>query len=201
MKTEKITVTADEAKITEALNATEGMGKSAGLDGKSILHLRLLSEELFGMLRGIAGEVESKYWIEAEDKSFKLNMSSQIALTDEMRKQFISASTSGKNSAATSFMGKIRVMIANMMFSAEEAIPYAMINTAAAYTAGSTYEDAVYVWTMTSYKDEVKKNIKDSKDASEAWDQLEKSIVANIADDIKVSIAGKNVQITVFKKF
>ena len=128
-------------------------------------------------------------------------MSSQIALTDEMRKQFISASTSGKNSAATSFMGKIRVMIANMMFSAEEAIPYAMINTAAAYTAGSTYEDAVYVWTMTSYKDEVKKNIKDSKDASEAWDQLEKSIVANIADDIKVSIAGKNVQITVFKKF
>jgi len=198
MKTDGIIVTANDNKITEALAMTEKLGKEAGLDSKSNLHLRLLAEELFGMLRGIAGDVEAKYWLEAEGKSFKINLKSQISLSDEMREQFIAASTSKKNAATASFMGKIRVMIANMIFSAEETIPLAVMNTAAAYTAGSTYEGAAYVWTMTAYKKAVGDNLDENRDA---WDQLEKSIVANIADDIKVSIAGKTVEITVFKAF
>ena len=118
-----------------------------------------------------------------------------------MRNQFISASTSGKNAASAGFTGKIRVMIADIMLSAKEMLPYAMINTAAPYTASSAYEEAAYVWTMSAYRKEDKKNIGNSKEAGDAWDELEKSIVANIADDIKVSIAGKKVDITVYKAF
>ena len=98
-------------------------------------------------------------------------------------------------------MGKLRVMIADVLFAAKEAMPYAMINTAAAYTATATYEESADVWTMLAYKDEVQKNAENSAEASNAWDELEKSIIANIADDIKVSIAGKNVEIAVYKAF
>jgi len=33
------------------------------------------------------------------------------------------------------------------------------------------------------------------------WDEIERSIIANIADDVKVSIVGKNVEIAVYKAF
>lgn len=201
MKTVKMTVTNNEVILADALAATENLGKEAGLDRKSLLHLRLLSEELFGMIRGIAGQIEADYTIEAEGKDFTVTMNSAIDLTDEMREQFISASSSGKNSAATGFMGKLRVMIAEMIFSAKENAPYAMMNTAAAYTAGSSYEGAAYVWTMTAYKDEVKKSMATGAGKNAEWDELEKSIVANIADDVKVSIVGRNVQISVYKSF
>lgn len=201
MRTEKFIVSGDESRISAALKVIEEFGKGAGLDKKEDLHLRLLAEELFGMLRGIAGETESECGISGEGKKIQINLKSQIALTQKMREQLISVSTSGKNSATAGFTGKIRTMIANVLLSAEEAIPYAMVNTAAAYTAGSAYEGAVYVWSMQAYKNEVEKNIAGGKESSAEWDQLEKSIVANIADDIKVSISGKTVQITVFKEF
>ena len=36
--------------------------------------------------------------------------------------------------------------------------------------------------------------------ARAAWDELEKSIVANIADDVKVSVKGNNVELVIEKK-
>ena len=53
-----------------------------------------------------------------------------------------------------------------------------------------------YQWSMEKYKAEVKKQ----KD-EESWDELEKSIVANIADEVSVRIIGANVEIIVTKAF
>ncbi|MBP5618497.1 MAG: hypothetical protein J6X61_05065, partial [Clostridia bacterium] len=77
---------------------------------------------------------------------------------------------------------------------------YAMINAAAANPMGGIAGESSAVWTMAFYKEELQQNMAD-EEASEAWDELEKSIVANVADDVRVSIAGKNVAITVYKAF
>ncbi len=193
MKTEQITVTGNGIGIDKALEATEKLGNEAGLDKKSALHLRLIAEELFGILRGIAGEVEACCWAQAEGRAFEVCMKSEVKMTDELRERLIAVSTSGKNSAALGVMGKIRVMIADMLVSAKETMPYAIMNTAAAYNAATPY-----VWTMSEYKTAVKNDIENSR---EAWDELEKSVIANIADDVKVSILGKSVGITVYKTF
>ena len=201
MKTEPIVVTCNGLGMGEALEATEKLGIEAGLEKKPVIHLRLLAEELFGMLRGIAGEVEALFWIVTEGRSFEIHMNSEIKMTDEMRKQLYSASSSGKNSAAVSFTGKIRVMIAELLLSAKEVFPYAMINFASAYPMGGAAGEAAAVWRMSDYKDAVHKGVGTDKEASEAWDELEKSIIANIADEIKISIVGKKVEIVVFKSF
>ncbi|MBO4860211.1 MAG: hypothetical protein J5530_01555, partial [Clostridia bacterium] len=135
------------------------------------------------------------YWLEYNGPDFELHLKSKVELTDEMRKQFISASTSGKNDASRGVMGKIKVMIANFMFSAKEALPYALINTSAAYHMGAASGETAAMWSMSLYKDEVKES-----DAEE-WDELEKSIVANIADDVKVCILGDTVEIIINKTF
>ena len=199
MKSAVVSITSEGFGMTEALAMTETLGEKQSLDKKQALHLRLLAEELLGMIRSIAGKIEADYWIEAEETKFELHMKSEVRLTPEMREQVISASTSGKNDAARGFTGRIKVMIANIILSAKENLPYAIINTVSAMGGNAGGSSAV--WSMSSYKDEIMKHAGESEEASLAWDELEKSIMANVADEIKVSIIGKTAEITVQKTF
>ena len=49
-------------------------------------------------------------------------------------------------------------------------------------------------WTLNRYKDSV-------RDSEESWDELEKSIIANLADDVAVSVKGNKVEILITKNF
>lgn len=201
MKTKKIYVNNHETGMQEALEITERVGMDNGLDAKQMRRLRLLAEELFGMLRSIAGGMDADYWLEYEGKSFELHMKSDVNLTDEMKKQFLAASSSGENSAAKGFMGRLKVMIAEALFvnAPSDSLLFSglsmgLISMASptAMGAGSTS----YLWSLRKYKDEAEK-----EGENEAWDELEKSIVANIADEVSVKIIGTTVEIIVNKKF
>lgn len=201
MKSISVTVNEKGDGISEALAVTEKFGKDAGLDRKPNLHLRLLAEEMFGMLRGIAGQVKAEYWIENEDNKFELHMKSEIDMTYALKDQLLAVSTSGKNEASKSFMGKIKVMIADIILSSKEAMPYTMMNTAVSYPMGAVFDETAVVWSMALYRQDVQDHLDGNDKAHEAWDELEKSIVANIADDVKVKIIGDNVEMIVIKSF
>lgn len=201
MKSDRFIITSEGYGVSDALALTEAIGREQWLDKKGVIRLRLLAEELFGLLRGIAGDVRANYWLSYEEKSFELHMKADVSMSDEMKAQFLAASSSGENAAAKGFMGKLRVTIAGILLSTKEALPFAMMNTAAAYATGLTVADAATVWSMAYYKDEIRKEEAESEDAREAWDELEKSIVANVADDVQVKVAGSNVEIIVFKTF
>ena len=49
-------------------------------------------------------------------------------------------------------------------------------------------------WTLSRYKDS-------QKNSEEPWDELEKSIIANLADDVIVSVKGNKVEIVIVKTF
>ena len=49
-------------------------------------------------------------------------------------------------------------------------------------------------WSLSTYK-------QGAKNKTEAWDELEKSIIANMADDVIVGIIGGKVEITIKKSF
>lgn len=191
MKTENTTIIRGEKGVEEALSMTEKFGTDYGLQRKSVLHMRLLAEELFGMIRGIAGNIVSEYKIIAEDKKFELRLKSDIMMTDEIRERLIGASSSGKNAAASGFTGRIRVFIAEALVSMRETAPYAVINTASASP----------IWIMSDYKTEVMNNADNDKSSNEAWDELEKSVLAKIADEIKVGVVGDKVEIVIYKSF
>ena len=201
MKTKKIFVNNQEIGIQDALIMTEGIGAECQLEVKQLRRLRLLAEELFGMLRSIVGEVEADYWLEYEGKSFEIHMKSDVRLTEEMRKQFLAASSTGKNAAAKGFMGRLKVMIAEALFANNPSdsllfsglsLGLMSLSSPTALGAGSSS----YIWSLTKYKNEAKKD-----GESEAWDELEKSIVANIADEVSVKIVGNSVEIIVSKAF
>lgn len=196
MITTTVKISNSGAGMKEALALTEKIGQENGLDRKAVLHLRLLSEELFGMLRSITGEVESDYWLENDGNKYELHLKTEANLTEEMKKQLYSASTSGKNDAAKGFMGKIKLMLVNAFTSAKENLPYAVMNTANSYAPSAAANAAT--WSLSGYKEELKKN---DGEKSEAWDELEKSIVASIANDVRVRVIGKTAEIIIDKAF
>lgn len=200
MNSELMTVNSRGQGMSDALAMTEKLGRETGLDRKQNLQLRLLAEELFGMLRSIAGDVEADYWIEGEKPDYALHMKSRVDMTREMRQQFLSASSSGENDAAKGFMGKIRDMIAVSLLPKGTgpsllSMGLMSMGSPGGYRAGSVE------WDMKTYRAELEGRAAQDSRAAEAWDELEKSIIANIAYDIKIGISGSDVELTVYKAF
>ena len=204
MKTREIAVTSRGLGMHEALEMTETLAVESGLDQNQVLHLRLLAEELFGMLKGIAGDVEALYWMDIEGKSFEQHMKASVDMTVEMRDALLSAATSGKNEAAKSFMGRIRDMIGVRLLPSNEGpseLAQALMNAAWSTPSNNLSVNTSDVWSMQQYKSDVQSKREEGGEAKEAWDELEKSIVAKIADEVKISIVGSTAEITVFKAF
>ncbi len=204
MKTRTIAVTSRGLGIHEALDMTETLGAESGLKQEEVLHLRLLAEELFGLLNGIAGDVEAGYWMEITQKNFELHMKSFVEMTREIRDQLMAASSSGENAAAKSFMGKLRDMIAVRLLPSEEGpslLASALMNAAWSSPYGNQVVGAADVWSLSNYKNAVESKIHESDDAKSAWDELEKSVIFSIADEVQISIVASEVEITVLKAF
>ena len=71
----------------------------------------------------------------------------------------------------------------------------------------STFEHSTtptldWEWSMVEYEDALSARIRrDEAAALEAWDELEKSIIANLADEVRISIRGREVEMVVYKSF
>ena len=207
MTTEIIRISSQGLGRKEALAVTEKAGLDGGLDRKEILRLRLLAEELVGMLRGIVGDMEADYWLEQNDREFILHLGADINMTREMREQLLAVSTSGENAGAKGFMGKIREMIAAALLPRESRLLLSGLSVglmSMASSSGPSAQQAVaeaFRWSMKEYKDTVSSELSESEAARAAWDELEKSIVASVADEVIVCVTGSHAEISIFKSF
>ena len=180
-------------------------GKAAaycGLDKQQEMRLMLLCEELIEMLPNLLLYGKGEFWIETNDKNVEIHsvVEADDLLTGEDRKEIMKVSSSGKNAAATGIMNKIRIAAEVMLAN------YALSNGVGGdveydtepldfYDYGLTDPFAEQdMWSLTAYKKKVKVD-------SDDWDELERSIIANLADDVTVGIIGGKVKITIKKNF
>ncbi|MBQ6123248.1 MAG: hypothetical protein IJI59_16145, partial [Clostridia bacterium] len=61
--------------------------------------------------------------------------------------------------------------------------------------------DMLTIWTLQTYRNDLNLARADSDNAEEAWDELEKSIVAKLADDIVVGVKGDRIDLVISKTF
>ncbi len=198
MKTDVIKIESQGEGMKEVVQLVAGLGDEAGLSAKENLHLQLMTEELLGLVRGITGVYTADWWAEYEGKSFVLKLAATVSMTQEIRMQFIDASSSKKNEAAKGFMGRLKNAIGAVMVGMDS--PSVGLSVGLMNMGGpSVYASEAHTWSLEKYKAVVGEY--DPNEACEEWDELEKSIMANIADDIKVSINGSDVEIAVYKDF
>ena len=199
MKTDVIVVSSKGARMEEALKEVDKVADYKGLSHKNALHLRLLTEEMMGPMRSITGETEGRFWIEDQDNVYELHLQTTTRMTTLKREKLLSAATSGKNESAKGFMGHVRDFFDR---GADEDIASmgSPLLMAGAFEKSST-PALDWEWSMTRYQDELRPNIQRQDAAAlAAWDELEKSVVARVADDVKVSIKGRTAEVTIVKK-
>ena len=204
MKTDVNTISPTGEGMAEALKETERAAAYRGLTAKESLRLRLLAEEMMGMLRTIAGEGRSSFWVEAEGKAFSLHLAAGVRMNADMREELLKAATTGKNAAVKGFMSRIKDVFVQLSEPDSAAIDpkeygfsYVDISSFDA-SMGVTTHGLLYGWSMKEYKSNLEEHREEEPDK---WDELEKSITARLADEIKIFIRGNAVEMVVEKMF
>ena len=180
------------------LKESERVAEYNGLTHKQSLQLRLICEELDGMLPYIIDEFDGDFWIEYEEGTCKVNASIKIPDFDvDKRGMLIGLAKNRKNAAAVGIVGKIRNAI-EYFFLSEESVGAFNIapggfGLATGYCEGVDYS---YLWTLEQYR-----SIVDKDAQPEEWDELEKSVIASVADDVIVGVKGNQADIIIVKKF
>ena len=204
MKTDVIRITPNGAGFDKVLSETERAAAYRGLEPKQALRLRLLAEEMTGMLKTLLGNEQFRYWVETEDNTFSLHLAGETLMNTDLKKELLNVSTSGKNEAAKGFMGRVREIFASLSESynpamAEVGYGYAYVDVASFDATMDMSPNAMlYGWSLKAYRDDLALN---REKEQEKWDELEKSITAKLADDIKIFIRGNTVEMVIEKTF
>ena len=180
------------------LQESENVANYNGLNQNQTLQLRLLCEEIDGMLPKIIGDFDGDFWIEFENGICKMNISIELRdFTIEKKKELISVATNKKNAAEKGLVSKICSAIEDFFLNEGNYEPYDM---AATYyhlpTELCLGADYYHLWGLEQYKNTITQ-----EENKEEWDELEKSIIASIADDVIVGVKGKKANIVIIKKF
>ena len=184
--------------LAAILNESEKVATYNGLTHKQNLQLRLLCEELDGMLPNIVEKFEGSLWIEFEDGICKIKASINSPEFDyEKTEELIDISKDKKNAVSVGIVGKIRNAIKNFFLNHDTALAFATASESFYFTPDYNMGvDCTYLWSLEQYRDSVKK-----EGQAEAWDELEKSVIASVADDVIVGVKGSLADITIVKKF
>ena len=200
MRSDIITVSSRGAYTGAALAQAEKVAVYKELSAKNTLHLRLLTEELMGMMRSITGEPEGKFWIEDQNHVYELHLQVVTRMDSEKRDQLLSAASSGKNESAKGLMGRLRDFF-DRGADADVAAMTTPLMLPGMYDISSSTPTLDLEWSMTEYQNALSTRVLQNDSAArEAWDELEKSVVTHVADDIRVSIKGSIVEMTIIKK-
>ena len=210
MKTDIITIYSDLKGREEAIDAAERFIAYNDIEGKAAMHIRLLTEEAVGMVHGIMDGFKGSLWLESEAAPkgicCRICLIAESPVSEYQEDRLLKVSTSGKNEEAKGILGKIRELI---RISAQR--PIASFDDDGAgelddwYYMGAPHGetrmiDDYYVgyWSLDSYREAV--NSKPAaKITEDMHDELERSIIAKLADDVKVFLKADSTKVVIEK--
>ena len=206
MVSDKFTVNNDAQRMAAARYVTESFAEQAGLDGRNALRLELLVEETLGMVKTMLDSFYGQIWFTADGRDVEIHFEATADMDADKKEELLSVSSTGKNVAARGFMAKLGEMISGALRSAgrsidaygQETMKYGVVHTPELMAA---YPDMMTIWTLQTYRVDLDQARTDGDFAEEAWDELEKSIVAKLADDIAVGVRGDRIDLVIRKKF
>ena len=198
MKSDVIHVTNNGVGVKDARVQAERVSAFLGLGKKDALHLSLLTEEMMGMMLALTGQTEADFWIESDNNIVSLHLKAVTAMNAEMRKNLLAASSTGKNVAVKGIMGKIKDIFQRLVEPADDStLPTAAFAQGSSSQPNSFASLGICLWSLSQYKASLNRGVGVNKD----WDELEKSIVSKLADEVQIGIIDEMVEMIIFKSF
>jgi len=205
-KTEVLRISSSEDKTSEVVSLADSFIVQEGYSGKEAIHLRLLAEETVGMVKALTGFYIADFWMEQENGSCKVCLQARTNMDKEKKSEILALSSSGKNASAKGFMGKIGEIIENGLLNFDGImkmhqdygtgyIDYIGMGVGVPNEYPGVMESMV--WSLSDYKTSLGNSSDLKEHAKDAWDELEKSIVASIAKDVIVGVKKDIVDLTI----
>lgn len=176
MKTDVAVVESNGKHLEYALNTIEGLAEVQKLSSKETMHLRLLAEEVFAIVRLAVRDFSARFWAEGEGKEYRLILESDVFTTDKEKSDLLSLASTGENEADLGIGQRLARMFR--------------------IGACGQVEDG-YSWSLNNFK----KELEESSDPSTALEHMEKSVIANLASNVRVSVSNGKIRLIVDKVF
>jgi len=205
MKTNVLNIEATPESLNTALDEIEKYcnGNILKDNKKAHLQMRLLGEETICLIRDIAGKNTISFWIEGNGKKNAINLEMTADTGLDTKEELMKLSKSGKNISAKGILGKIKSVIEDCMYGFDEANNY--LTTGMMYDATLSYGIVPLsgafnqnVWSLNQYRSELEK---DKETREEDWNEIERSIIANVADDVLIGALNCKIKVIIKKSF
>ena len=200
----------EEANIDRALEAVEQSIDQLALSSTNRLRVKLLFEETIGMTKALAMDFDAIIFAEKYVSAVAIKLVASTEMNLDKKTDLIDISSDKKNALAKGFMGKITDIIETSALSYDNVMSLEQEYNGGSIAFGSMgmYNDPSLgidpdmmggvMWSLADYKSQLDETEGESAAAAkEAWDELEKSIVASIADDVIVGVKRNRVEITI----
>ena len=208
----QIFVSSDEESLKKAYARVDGVVDEVKLSGKNALRVKLLLEETIGMVEEMTGDFSALLWLEQYKGECALKLVGNTKIDADKKYDILSLSTTGENALVHGFMGKLKDMIETGILNYESVMKlnqeYNGISVN--YAGMGAYNDVSiatnptamsgFMWSMVDYRNGLDGERNTNEGVKAAWDELEKSIVASIADDVIVGVKNNKVQMTMIYK-
>ena len=207
MKSEVFMLNSDAGRMAAARYVTEEFARGLGLGKHESLRLELLTEETLGMVKALVDDFYGQIWFEGEGKRCEIHLQATADMNTDRREELLSISSSGRNAAAKGFMAMLKDVVSGAMHSfgrsmndyGREVARYGIVNPAD--VGGFAVDAMVPIWSLQTYRTGLETQRLDNAEADAAWDELEKSIVGKLADDVVVGVKGDRIELVIVKDF
>lgn len=205
MRTEKRTIQQAQDRADLATRLTEEYAFALGMSKKAKLQLCLLVEEGVGMLWAMSEVVDGSVWIEGDERETRICLEATARLDRDRRKTLLAMASNGKSTAGRGLMATLGAFIVDSLYHMGQSVQWLANETFKNGMVGpngvaAPMSDAnmIPVWSLEEYR----QNLRASGDADDqaALFDLERSIVARLADDLIVSLQGKKVNLVIVKR-
>ncbi len=183
MKQIKLTQS-DMGKALAEIDALEG------LRPKDKGSLRLLTEEMFSLCKELLEVDTLDFEITQDAERYTLRTSTKTRVNEAAREELLSMSSNGKNAANKGIKGMLGAVLEVLSF---EYAPE-LYNPAWTYGMQTVGGDYTSIWTLSQYMEQAPQ-----EKVKNEWDGMEKSIIANFADDVSIGVRGGKVEMIVTK--
>ena len=202
--TEPVIVDSDNILGSNANERAEGAIEELELGKKDALHMKLVFEETMGMLKEMTGDYSAVVWFEKYKTQACMKLTAKTLMDVEKKSTLLDMSSEG-NVAVKGFMGKVKDVIENgilgynnvMKLQQEYGGGYVSYGTMGMYGSTEGLADSGISWSLYEYRNALEDSMEGDESAKEAWDELEKSIVASLAKDVLVGVKGDRVDMTI----
>lgn len=210
--TDYIHLTSNDADLNIAYGKVEECLGMLKIGKKDTLHMKQIMDETIGMVKEMTGDIDALMWAEKYNDECCVKVVGNTKMDADKKYDILSLSSDKGNSLAKGFKGKIGDLIETGLLNYDSVMKLNqkyngniinIMGLGLYNEAGSVampLEFSGVNWSMGDYKANVASQKADNEEIQEAWDELERSIVASIADDIIVGVKKNKVQITIIYK-